>query len=310
VLHNTSLLLGLVIACAVSRVCSAARENVEFVAEHLPEVAMDNRYASLPLWTRLDAASNARWKLSVNAGYSKSKAGDLSLAGPMLALGGSKRLSEAWSISAFAFLDNLKFSGGGDRRPLNVLFARGVPLSLPVDAEFSGLRGSARDTGVGIGARRAAHLRLWGEYEWAAGVLWQRFALRDYSMRYRVIAGAQAGTTGTLDYSATYTHVTPYFGLAWPRAHGRWTSTPHVQVAVPLPRRGVAGRITGAGFDVSGNGKGKRFGDTSVTIGWDLTYEPWHVSVDLGTVVSQMLLERPNHEGVQQNWMLYARFDF
>jgi len=98
--------------------------------------------------------------------------------------------------------------------------------------------------------------------------------------------------------------------LTWPRALGRWTSTPHVQVGVPLPRRGVAGRITGAGFDVSGNGKGKHFGDTSVTIGWDLTYEPWHVSVDLGTALSQMLLERPNHEGVQQNWMLYARRDF
>ena len=32
----------------------SATESIEFIAEHLPEIAMDNRYASLPLWRTCD----------------------------------------------------------------------------------------------------------------------------------------------------------------------------------------------------------------------------------------------------------------
>jgi len=32
--------------------CAAASHSFEFVAEHLPEAAMDNRFAALPLWKR------------------------------------------------------------------------------------------------------------------------------------------------------------------------------------------------------------------------------------------------------------------
>lgn len=318
-LRITSLLLGLVLACAAAKLASAAKENIEFVAEHLPEVAMDNRYATLPLWTYLDSAGDARWPFAVTAGYALSKAGSLHLDGPMLALSVSRRLGErkpggAWSLTAFAFVDDLNFSGGRDRRPLNVRFARVPPLSLPVDAEFSNLRGTSRNIGVGVSARRAAHLRLWGDFEWALGVIWQRVELSEYSIRYRVLAGAQAGATGTLDYSAKYDHVAPYVGLAWPRAHGNWRSTPHLQFAWPVPRRSLEGRITGPGFDVSGDtaraGKRKHFGDASLTVGWDVTYQPWHLTIDLGSALTQMFLERPNHEGVQQNWLLSARWEY
>ena len=29
---------------------ASAAVSIEFIAEHLPEIAMDNRFASLPLW--------------------------------------------------------------------------------------------------------------------------------------------------------------------------------------------------------------------------------------------------------------------
>ena len=85
-------------------------------------------------------------------------------------------------------------------------------------------------------------------------------------------------------------------------------------VHLPLPRRGIQGRITGPGFDLRGDtasaSNGKHFGDISLTVGVDVTYEPWGLSVDLGTVVSQALLERVAHKGVDQSWVLstYLRF--
>jgi hypothetical protein len=54
-------------------------EDLEFVAEHLGEVAMDNRYAALPIWP---SQSTAAWRRTVQAGYSETRTGELELAGP------------------------------------------------------------------------------------------------------------------------------------------------------------------------------------------------------------------------------------
>jgi hypothetical protein len=310
----TRLLYGACCVCAVSAPALAAPESIDVIAEHLPEAAMDNRYASLPLWARADELHGSQWLAAVGVAYARSRARGLSLEGPMLALSATKRLEQEWSITAFAFFDDLRFSGGSARLPLEAQFTSATPLTLPVDAQFSDLRGKARDLGAGLGVRRAAHWQPWGSFEWAAGLLWQRVSLRDFTVRYRVLGGAQAGTEGTLDYSTTYNHLTPYVGLAWPRVYSQWTSTPHVQLALPLPRRGVQGRITGPGFDVrgnaAGNGYGKHFGDPSLTVGWDLTYRPWRATFDVGSVLTQALFERPNHEGVERNWLLSARWEF
>ena len=51
-------------------------------------------------------------------------------------------------------------------------------------------------------------------------------------------------------------------------------------------------------------GNGKHFGDISVTIGLDITYKPWALTMDVGSALSQALLERAIHKGVGQNWLL------
>ncbi len=293
-----------------------APQSIDYVAEHLPEIAMDNRYASLPLWANLalpSAPLPAVWRFGMQGGYARTQAGTLRLEGPMLSFAVGRQKGDAWQWSAFAFIDAFQLSSGAERRALDVTFVAPVPLDLPAQAEFSGLAGSARHIGIGLAARRQADLRLWGRYAWSAGLMWQRFALHDYALDFRVLDGANARASGRIDYSAAYSHITPFAGLAWPRDHGAWRSMPHLQVAWPLPRRGVAGRITGPAFDLRGdtatNARGTHFGDPSLTVGWDFTYRPLGLTVDVGTVVSQALLERVIHKGAGQNWVLSLRWD-
>ena len=292
----------------------AATESIEFVGEHLAEIAMDNRYASLPLWTQPKPGAPSAWRLTAQSGLAQTHTGALAVDGLMVSLAAGRRIAADWQLTGLLFFDDLGLSGGAERRPLEVQFAHDVPLNLPAPAEFTGLSGSARNLGLGFAVRRTSSFRLWHTYEWTAGVLWQRVALRDYSFNFRILAGPDAGATGVLDYSATYSHITPFVGLAWPREYGNWGINPHLQAAMPLPRRGVVGRITGPGYDLRGDtgssSNSRPFGDPSLTIGLDLTYQPWNLTIDLGSALSQPLLEPLIHEGVDHNWMISASWSF
>jgi hypothetical protein len=290
-----------------------AAESIEFVGEHLAEVPMDNRYATLPLWGPIGAPSGL-WHVEVNTAYSRTEVRALRNEGPMVAIGVGRRVGEETHLTGFAFVDDLELSSAVERRPLAVLFARNVPLTLPAAAEFSGLAGSERDIGAGFALRRSAEMRILHAFEWTAGLLWQRVTLRDYRFDYRVLDGPDAGTTGTVAYDATYSYVTTFAGIALPRGRGNWGFTPHVQLAVPLPRYGVAGRITGPGFDLAGDtdaaGAGKHFGDPSVTFGLDIAYRPWSLAVDVGSTVSQRLLEPVINEGITTAWLISLRWTY
>ena len=70
----------------------------------------------------------------------------------------------------------------------------------------------------------------------------------------------------------------------------------------------MQGRIAGPGFDLSGDtasaGNGKHVGDVSLTLGLDITYLPWGLSVAAGSFVSQPLLESAVHKGINRNWVI------
>jgi hypothetical protein len=272
-----------------------AAHPIEYVAEHLPEVAMDNRYAVLPL----DAG--------VTVGYAHTRSQTLSIDGPMTAVS-LRHQCGPWAVTAFAFYDRLHLGSGVEHRPLDVLFTSGVPYQLPADAQFTGLSGSARDAGAGIALGHVAHLPVLHDFTWNAGLLWQSMSLTDYRFDYRILAGPDAGASGTLDYDATYRHLAPFVNLAWSRTRARWEISPHARFVLPLPKRGVAGHIKGAGFDLRGDqeasGHGAHFGDPSITLGLDLTYRPWNLGFDLGTAVSQYLVEPVIHAGVHRNLVL------
>jgi hypothetical protein len=299
--------ISAVLFVAVFKTASAnAVEDIEFVAEHLPEVAMDNRYGALPLWSSAETTGSV-WSYAVQGGYESIGTGNLKLAGPMLSFAVSHPVSN-WTLGGFAFVDALKFSGDNDYRPLQTLFSPHTPIVRPVDSRFDALDGRMQHYGAGIRASMSSRNSWLGAYRWTAGLLWERIELRDYRFTYEVLAGDSMGTKGQIDFDATYVHLTPLLGMEWPRNGENWAMTPHALVAWPLPRRGVVGHITGPGFDLHGDtaevGAGKHFGDPSVTIGLDITYLPAHFTVDVGMLVTQHYFEQFIHEGIDANWLL------
>jgi len=297
-----ALVAGLLLA---QRPCWA-EHDLEFVAEHLPEVAMDNRFATLPVWGGMSDAS--LWSGTAQGAYATTQVGTLSLDGPMFSLAGERNLRGGWHVGAFAFYDYLTFTGHREFRPLQTLFAPQTPIERPADALFTNLDGNARDFGGGLYVSRDAESRLLGVHRWLGGVMWQRVELSNYAFDYEILSGPQAGVTGRIDFDADYTHITPFVGFALPRDFGSWTLTLHGLLAYPLPTRGVAGHVTGPGFDLSGDtasaGNGKHFGDPSITLGLNVTYRPARLTIDLGTLLSQALVEPLVHSGIDRNLLL------
>jgi hypothetical protein len=181
-------------------------------------------------------------------------------------------------------------------------------------ARFDDLDGSMHHYGGGLRLGLTSENGRLGVVRWVGGVLWEHVELRDYRLNYEILEGVDTGTTGQIDFDANYTHITPFVGFELPHVGTRWVMTPHLLAAWPNPRYGVVGHITGPGFDLHGDteeaGEGVHFGDPSLTLGLDVTYLPAHFSVDLGTLVTQRLLEPIAHIGIDANWVLSCQWLF
>jgi hypothetical protein len=309
--NSACALIGATLSVVAS--CRAvATEDIEFVAEHLPEVAMDNRYATLPMWGV--ATLSGERTFGLQTGVASTTTGGLEIRGPLLSLGTLRALTDRWQLGGFVFYDLLGLHADRDDRDLQTLFAPSTPIVRPVPAQFTNLNGTATDFGAGVFARLQVKEGLLGEHGWVGGVLWQRVALQDYRFDYRILTGPDAGTTGQIDFDAQYDHVVPFFGIQFPRGYHTWSTNAHFLFLYPIPRRGVVGHITGPGFDIHGDtedvGNGKHFGDPSLAIGYNVTYEPLHLSVDLGALASQALLEPRVHRGIERNLLLSFSVSF
>jgi hypothetical protein len=269
---------------------------------------MDNRYATLPIWINDKDDQIQRTHVEVQGALSKLGSGNLDVSGPMFSIGLRNKVSSAWSVGGFVFDDPLRVHGSHDDRPLQTLFAPSTPIDRPVDAHFSDLSGTVSDVGAGFVVSEERHAHRLGDYVWLAGVMWQRVSLRDFRLNYEIAGGPSSGMTGQIDFDNTYTHFVPFVGIQIPRQRGSWLWNAHALYAMPLPRRGVVGHITGPGFDIHGDtqdvGAGKHFGDPSLTVGFTFTYVPAHLSVDIGTLASQALVERWTHRGIEQDYVL------
>src|SRR5215208_4797967 len=62
-----------------------AAEDIEFVAEHLAEVAMDNRYATLPVFGSFDDET-AKWSFGAQGAWTSTRTGELSSSGVLFAV--------------------------------------------------------------------------------------------------------------------------------------------------------------------------------------------------------------------------------
>jgi hypothetical protein len=296
-----------ILACCVALFSFEAQavEDIEFVAEHLPEVSMDNRYATLPVWST--NTEQPRGFLA-QAAYSSVTTGELRISGPLLSVGYIRGINSEWSVGATLFVDRLQLSGNNDLRPLQTLFAPDTPLVRPAPARFDHLDGTMDHVGSAFTVARLSSGGWLGIHRWLAGVVIEQIKLADYSFDYEILEGPDAGVRGTIDFDTTYRHVTPILGLNVPRHVGLWSYDTTALLAWPIPRRGFVGHITGPGFDLHGDtadvGNGKHFGDPSLTLGFDVTYEPAHITFGLGTLVTQRLLEPHIHRGIETDWLL------
>jgi hypothetical protein len=181
-----------------------------------------------------------------------------------------------------------------------------------VAARFDGLNGSVNHYGAGFAFSTASDRGWLGAHRWVGGVLFEDVDLRDYSWNFLILAGPDAGTRGRIDFDDSYRHATPFAGLQIVRESGDWIFSPHALLALPLPRRGWVGHIATDQFDIRGDtadvGNGRHFGDPSVTIGFDITYRPAHLTVDVGTALTQAFLEPFVHKGIDQDWLLSVRW--
>jgi hypothetical protein len=290
---------------------SAKKEDIEYVAEHLAEVPMDNRYATLPVWTATTAKPDDGWTFAAQGSFSQAGSGDLEVAGPMLSFAVSRALASRWTVTALGFADKLNLSGG-DERDLQTLFAPSTPIARPVAASFDGLDGRVNHYGAGFAFSTTSDRGWLGAHRWVAGLLYESVDLRDYRWNFTILEGPDAGTRGQIDFDNDYRHFTPFAGLQIVRERGDWLFSPHALFALPLPRRGVVGHIQTDEFDIHGDtaeaGTGKHFGDPSLTLGFDITYRPAHLSLDVGTALTQAFLEPVIHKGIDRNWVLSVRW--
>ena len=198
--RNKTVALLLVFACTPF-VKAGATEDIEYVAEHLAEVPMDNRIATLPVWGSAKEAKRP-WSFVGQAAYSETTTGNLKAAGPLLSAAANRTLNQRWSLGVFAFYDSLSLTGNHDERPLQTRFSPNTPLNLPVMARFDNLDGSMRHYGAGLRVTLAPAEGKLGMVHWVGGLLWQRVELRDYRLDYLILEGDEAGTTGQIDFDA------------------------------------------------------------------------------------------------------------
>ncbi len=284
------------------------KEDLDFVVEHLFEVTMDHRFASMP--TTAEAFEKGRWQWAVDGGWGGATARGLDVGGALFAATAGLGVAERRGVEMTAFFDRFSLSGSSGEQVLRPLWSTQIPLDLPQRAQVSGFGGDVTSWGVGatfVWQRSPAPTgRRW---TWRAGAIYDRLEATNARARYRLISGASTGTVGEIDYSATYTYVVP-FGegeIRWPLGQ-RWEIAPHFAFFNPLPRRGFIGRITGPGFEVAGDTEKAKgltpMGDPYLSLGVRLDHRRSGFGIDLGATAFQATTESIFHDGISQALLL------
>jgi hypothetical protein len=295
------LLLPLLLAPAHAVLPNPPKEDIHFLAEHVPESVQDARYLFLP-WPafRLEAGT---WQGTLAPGYVDSGAGFLKIRGPMLAGNAVYGFSDRWGIQILAFYDQAKISGGSGTKVLHPLL-RGLPLDVPENAEFSNPRGDY--THWGVGALLLHEVPRGGDRRvtFAFGLLADRLEIKNYQLDYRLLSGANAGAQGVLDHSSSATYATPIVGVQYSLPLGsRFALAPRFVAGAPFPKADFDARLTGPGFDLStarGDGQSGQIGDAFVGLSTGLIHLRSGLEVDLGSTLFYPLFEKLSHPGIDR----------
>jgi CzcA family heavy metal efflux pump len=299
----TALLL-LPAASAQAALSNPKKEDIDFIAEHLPEAAQDARWLSLS--TLHGPLAKGTWETSAQVGYSRATASLFRIDGPMVSLGAGYAFRDGWAIQGLGFYDSLSISGDTAREVLHPFFSRRIPLDLPENADFSHPRGDYRHWG--IGGALVHRLSPGGTDKYwtlTAGLLYDRTELDNFQVDYRIAGGASAGAAGTLDHSGTADFALVYLVLQQVRPLGsRFRLVPRFTGGVPYPKGDFNGRLTGPGFTAGGGDDPTRrpgaIGDGFFGFGAEIEHVRSGLSLDLGGTLAFPLVEKLTHEGVSQ----------
>jgi hypothetical protein len=297
------------IAALVLAAPGAAAEDIDFLAEHVPESGMDARYLSLP-WPggRLEPGE---WQQLADLATVETRTDFIRLDGPMIAFAAAHGVSARWGYQAIGFYSDLSISGEKGRVLLAPGFLRGVPLDLPQLADFSNPRGTVRHFGMGAAivleraaadAPRSAQL--------IAGMLLERLEVKGFALDYRLAAGADAGASGMLEHSSEATFITPFVGWQQTRRLGDgWTWSPRAMVGLPLPPGDFDGRLTSPGFDLKtprdATGRQIEIGDGFIAVGLAFAHRPSGLEVDVGGMLFYAATEHVSHHGIERAVLLH-----
>ena len=204
--RRTRILLVLLLACGAA----AAKEDIEFVAEHLPEVAMDNRYATLPVWTRRRDANDG-WTFAAQAGFGQAHHRKSAIDGPMLSVAASRALSSRWIAHRSGFADPQSLSGG-DQRACRRCSSHRRRSSARWRARFEGSRREHASLRRGIRGSTASDSGWLGRHRWVGGVLFEESSCATTAGTSRS-SRATRPAPGHIDFDNDYRHVTPFAGL-------------------------------------------------------------------------------------------------
>ncbi|HXT52260.1 MAG TPA: hypothetical protein VN811_14555 [Thermoanaerobaculia bacterium] len=286
------------------------RTDVSWVAEHLPESVQDARLLTLP-WPGRPLQAGHR-QTTFDLGWDSASADLGEVRGAMAAAGTTWARSERFGVGGFAFYDRSTISGDGARDLLRPVFAEEVPLALPAFADFGSPRGDVSHWGAG-GYAVWERQRSGGTWRRTilAGAYLERLDVEGFRFDYRLVSGPDAGARGELDWSASYDFVTPFAGIAWTRALGSaWTISPRLVAGQPLPRRRLAGGITGPGFSVQGASRGAAVGDAYLGGGLAFTHVRTGLAFDVGSSLWYAGTQPVTHEGLDQALLVHLSWTF
>lgn len=306
-------LLAAVAGLLAGGAAQASTEDLDFITEHLAEVAMNNGVASLPLWQR-DWRDPRGWHGYVTGSYGAVAAQDVDLRGAFVGAALEHRVAANWSVRGVLFDGRSTLSGTPGVRALKPVFVDPLPAGLPATAAFGTLDGRIGHVGAGVTATWRNHDGWMDGSEWMGGLLWQRLSIDASTTTYRLLDGPAAGTSGTIGYDSRFNYYTLVGGMQWHRRYAGWLFSPHWHLSLPLPRGAVAGRLTAPGLDVTGDsalaGNGHHIGDGYLSLGLSVTWLPAHLTIDLGSTVAQYVLEPVVDKGIDRDLVIAIEWSF
>ena len=284
-----------------------ANEEIQFLAEHAVESAMDSVYMSLP-WPSAPLAPD-RWHPSVDLASTHTSTDFMDMDGSVVTLAFARGVNARWGYELMATHGAFEISGGDGQAPLTQKFLVTVPLDLPSSAAFTATRGAQRHYAIGaaavhgLGATQAAH-----SAQLVTGLLMERVHISDFAMDYRLLDGADAGSSGTLQYEDVATFVTPFVSWQQTRAIApHWTWMPRAMFVFPLPEHELDVRLTGPQFDVSTppDGPTMELGDPFIVLGLAFGHRPSGLEIDIGGLLYFPAAESVSHHGVDDAQVLH-----